>query len=262
MKFNPFDIAGRVALVSGAGSGIGRASALLLDRMGAIVVATDINEATAGETAVQFQSGGISRRHDVTNEDDWSTVIADCESHFGKLNILVNNAGVMINCPFAEMTLEVLHAQMRINVDSVFLGMKAAMPLLCKQPGAASIINISSIYGQVAGSRFSAYSASKGAVLMMGKAVAHEYATQGIRVNSVHPGPTNTNLMADWEPMRGPDGSPVPLAAALAAAAAAIPMKRFGEADEIAAMVAFLASDASRYITGAQMVVDGGYTAV
>jgi NAD(P)-dependent dehydrogenase (short-subunit alcohol dehydrogenase family) len=262
MTLNPFDIAGRVVVVTGAGSGIGRAAAQMLDGMGVIVVGTDLNATTAGETAGQFVSGGIALQHDVTNEADWDRVMSEVRSRFGKLNVLVNNAGVMMNRGFDEMTLDVLHQQLRVNVDSVFLGMKAAMPLLCESSGSASIINISSIYGQVAGSRFSAYCASKGAVLMLSKAVAHEYASRGVRVNSVHPGPTNTNLMSNWQPMRGPDGQEVPWAVALAAAATVIPMKRFGEASEMAAMIAFLAGDASSYITGAEMVVDGGYTAI
>lgn len=262
MSAGPFDLAHRFALVTGAGSGIGRATALLLDSMGAVVIATDVNEATASETAADFTSGGIALHHDVTSEADWAATVSEVARRFGKLNILVNNAGVMINCPFESMTLEILHRQMRINVDSVFLGMKAAMPLLEQSAGKASIINLSSIYGQVAGAKFSAYSASKGAVLMMTKAVANEYATRGVRANSVHPGPTRTNLSADWEPVRGPDGKLIPVEVAMAAWVNAIPMRRFGDAADIAGMIAFLASDAASYITGAELIVDGGYTIV
>ena len=197
MTGNPFDLAGRIALVTGAGSGIGRATASLLDAMGVVVMATDINAQSAAETAATFSSGGTSLVHDVTLPAHWENVIAQVEARFGNLNVLVNNAGIMINCAFDAMTLDTLHRQMRVNVDSVFLGMKTAMPLLLGAAGRASIINLSSIYGQVAGAKFSAYSASKGAVLMMTKAVANEYATRGIRVNSVHPGPTQTNLSAD-----------------------------------------------------------------
>ena len=262
MTTNPFDIAGRIALVTGAGSGIGRASALMLDAMGAVVVATDLNEDTAAETVAGFSAGGFALAHDATSPADWERVVADVGARFGRLNILVNNAGIMINCAFDDMTLDVLHRQMRVNVDSVFLGMKTAMPLLTAAAGAASIVNISSIYGQVAGAKFSAYSASKGAVLMMTKAVANEYATRGVRANSVHPGPTQTNLSADWDPVRGPDGELIPVGVAMAAWVNVIPMRRFGAATDIASMIAFLASDASSYITGAEMVVDGGYTAV
>lgn len=262
MPGNPFDIAGRIAIVTGAGSGIGKASALMLDAMGAIVIATDLNEATAAETAANFSAGGMPLAHDVTSPDDWEHVVETVGTRFGHLNILVNNAGIMINRAFDDMTLDVLHRQMRVNVDSVFLGMKTAMPLLTAAAGKASIINISSIYGQVAGAKFSAYSASKGAVLMMTKAVANEYATRGVRANSVHPGPTQTNLSADWEPVRGPDGELIPVEVAMAAWVNVIPMRRFGAADDIASMIAFLASDASSYVTGAELVVDGGYTAV
>ena len=262
MTANPFDIAGRVALVTGAGSGIGKASAAMLDAMGATVIATDLDETTAAATAADFSSSGMSLAHDVTSSDDWNRVVDTVGARFGHLNVLVNNAGIMINRAFDDMTLDILHHQMRVNVDSVFLGMKTAMPLLTTAAGNASIINISSIYGQVAGTKFSAYSASKGAVLMMTKAVANEYATSGVRANSVHPGPTQTNLSADWEPARGPDGELIPVEVAMAAWVNVIPMRRFGAASDIAAMVAFLASDASSYITGAELVVDGGYTAV
>lgn len=256
------NLEGRVAIVTGAASGIGRATATHFCALGANVLATDIDE--DGLAALSHETGGrcLTQRHDVTSEEGWSAAIAAIESKFGQLNVVVNNAGYMLNRPFSETLLSEFRHQMCVNAESVFLGMQHCLPLLRRAPGEASIINISSIYGRVAGTKFAAYSASKGAVLMLSKAAANELAGSGIRVNSVHPGPTNTNLSADWPPPIGPDGEEIPLEVALAAAAEVIPMRRFGEPEEIASLIAFLASDASSYITGAELVIDGGYTAV
>ncbi len=266
MTSNPFDLSGRVAIVTGAGSGIGQATTLLLAELGVRVFATDINPDTARETAAAAPDQVIPLAQDVTSDADWDRVFARVKVDGGRLDILVNNAGVMMAGPFEGAPIEHLRRQQRINVESVYMGMQGAIPLM-KQTRAAhdvspSIINLSSVYGQVAGAAFAAYSASKGAVRMLSKAVANELALTGIRVNSVHPGPVATRLGADWDPPRDASGALLSAEAALAQWTRLIPMNRIGRVDDIAPVIAFLASDAARYITGAEIVIDGGYTAV
>lgn len=263
---NPFDIDGRVAIVTGAGSGIGRATALLLAQRGATVFGTDINLTTAQETAASGDGRITAVAHDVTSETGWADLFKQVEAEAGRLDILINNAGVMMTAPFEAAPLEQLRRQQAINVESVFLGMQGALPLMkttqATHASNPSIVNVSSIYGQVAGAAFAAYSASKGAVRLMTKAVANEVAKTGIRVNSVHPGPVATNLGADWDPPKDADGNLLTPEQALAQWAALIPMGRLGNVDDIAPVIAFLASDAARYMTGTEIIVDGGYTAV
>jgi NAD(P)-dependent dehydrogenase (short-subunit alcohol dehydrogenase family) len=177
----------------------------------------------------------------------------------------VNNAGIMLARGFAEAPVEDLRAQYRINVEGPFVGMQTFLPLLretaAKHGAKPSIINVSSVYGAVAGDRYAAYSASKGAIAMLSRAVAHELAASGIRVNAILPGPCATNLGAKHEPMRGPDGAALPLEGVLAYWLAKMPIGRMGLASDIAPVVAFLACDASIFMTGAQLVADGGYSA-
>ena len=264
---SPFDLTGRVAIVTGAGSGIGRATATLFAELGVRVVATDINLATVKETVAAISKGtAVALRHDVTSEDEWAEVFKHVSTQIGRLDILVNNAGVMLSKPFEGAPIEHLRRQQKINVESVFMGMQGAIPLMkasIKEHGATpSIVNVSSIYGQVAGAQFAAYSASKGAVKMLTKAVARELASTGIRVNSIHPGPTATNLGASWDPPRDAQGDLIPPEIVVANWLRLIPMGRFGAAGDIASVVAFLASDGAAYITGAEIVIDGGYTAI
>lgn len=260
-----FDLQGRVALVTGAGSGIGRATATLLAELGVHVIATDLNLATVEETVSAIGGNrAAALRHDVTSEEDWATVFRHVEAG-GRLDILVNNAGVMMAGKFEGAPIEHLRRQQRINVESVFMGMQGAIPLMkasmAKHGAKPSIVNVSSIYGQVAGAQFAAYSASKGAVKMLTKAVANELAPIGIRVNSIHPGPTATNLGADWEPPRDAAGNLIPPEEVLASWTRLIPMGRLGAVTDIAPVIAFLAGDAAGYITGAEIVIDGAYTA-
>lgn len=209
------------------------------------VVATDIDAA-----AVQTTCAGTSMaplRHDVTIEADWNGVFDHVASQCGRLDVLVNNAGVMMSAAFNAAPLEHLHRQYRINVESVFMGMQGAIPLMTqtvKQHGVSpSVINVSCIYGQVAGAQYAAYSASKGAVRMLSKATA-------------------TNLGADWDPPVDEAGHGIPPDVALANWVRLIPMGRIGAVGDIAPVIAFLAGDAAGYITGAELVVDGGYTAI
>jgi NAD(P)-dependent dehydrogenase (short-subunit alcohol dehydrogenase family) len=259
-----FDLTGRVALVTGAASGIGRQTAHTLASLGATVYGTDLNTNALAETMAGI--GGRGLGHDVTSPDDWTSAIDAVRTGSGRLDVLVNNAGIMLNRPFLDTTLDEFRNQQQINVESVFLGMKTALPLMLETVAAhtvsPSIINVSSVYGQVAGASFSAYSASKGAVRLMTKAVAFEFAENGIRVNSLHPGPTATNLGAGWEPPRDAEGNLLSPEQAAARWLTLIPNRRFGMPADMAGAIAFLASDASSYMTGSELTVDGGYTAV
>jgi NAD(P)-dependent dehydrogenase (short-subunit alcohol dehydrogenase family) len=262
-----FDLSKRVAIVTGAGSGIGRATASLLAELGVTVVATDLNRDTVVETVAALPAGAaVALQHDVTSDADWAAVFARVSGDIGRLDILVNNAGVMLSAPFEGAPIEHLRRQQRINVESVFMGMQGAIPLMkasiASHGASPSIINVASIYGQVAGAQFAAYSASKGAVKMLSKAVAYELAGTGIRVNSILPGCTTTNLGADWDPPRDPEGNLIPPQTVRANWLRLIPMGRFGTVGDIAPVIAFLASDAASYITGADFVADGGYTAI
>jgi NAD(P)-dependent dehydrogenase (short-subunit alcohol dehydrogenase family) len=260
-----FDLSGRTAIVTGAASGIGRATVLLLSGLGARVLATDRDETGLTELASDGPGEIVTRRHDVTSEADWQAAFAATDA-WDRLDILVNNAGVMRAGAFESSPVSDLRDQYRINVEGPFLGMQGAVPRMRASIAAhgarPAIINVSSIYGQVSGARYAAYSASKGALKMLSKAVAHELAGSGIRVNSIHPGPTATRLGADHPPPLDAAGAPLSREAALAEWLRLIPMRRFGAVDDIAPVIAFLASDAAGYITGGEIVVDGGYTAV
>ncbi|MEO8296279.1 MAG: glucose 1-dehydrogenase [Burkholderiales bacterium] len=261
-----FDLSGRVALVTGAASGIGKETASVLARMGAQVFATDRNLAGVQATVAELAYGAVALPHDVTQPEDWQRAVEVVAAQAGRLDVLVNNAGIMLNRAFLDTTLEDFRLQQNVNVESVFLGMRTALPLMLKTAGAygasPSVINVSSVYGQVAGASFSAYSASKGAVRMLSKAVAGEMARHGVRVNSIHPGPTATNLGAGWEPPKDEAGNPLTPEQIHALWVRMIPMGRVGMPLDIAGAIAFLASDASRYLTGTELTVDGGYTAV
>jgi NAD(P)-dependent dehydrogenase (short-subunit alcohol dehydrogenase family) len=207
----------------------------------------------------------MALRHDVTAADDWAAIAARITACHGKLDVLVNNAGVMLNAPLADAPIDHLRRQYAINVESVFVGMQTAFPLMQQAIAAgasgASIVNVSSVYGMVAGPAFAAYSASKGAVRGLSRAAAIEWAKTGVRVNCVLPGPVQTNLGADWDPPVDANGAPIPPDVALAAWSSLIPMGRLGQSTDIAPLVTFLASDEAGFVTGAEFVADGGYTA-
>ena len=249
----------KTALVTGGGSGLGEASSLRLAEEGAHVFVTDISGDSA-ERVVQTirKSGGSAAAlpHDVTQESDWQRVHDTITGACVSLDILVNNAGVVFSGNIEETSLSDWRAVNSVNSEGVFLGMKSCLDLMSKPGG--SIINISSIEGIIGDPNLIAYNASKGAVRLMTKSAALHctQAGYGVRVNSIHPGFIETPMVAAG-------------IAAMGDAAeefhqniiAAIPMGHLGQAIDIANAVLFLASDESRYMTGSEMVVDGGYTA-
>ncbi len=255
-------VAGKVALVTGAASGIGRACAIALAREGASVVLTDIQEETGREAAAEIEAmGGTAgfHRQDVTSESDWAATVAGIDERFGRLDILVNNAGVALGGFVTEMSLADWRRQQTVNVDSVFLATRAALPLM-RRHKSGSIINISSVAGLRGAPLLSAYCASKGAVRLFTKAVAIECAAlkDGVRVNSVHPGIIETPIWVGF-PGQPPGSNAAPDLDELSAAR--VPLGVKGLPEDIAEGVLWLASEESRYVTGAELVIDGGMTA-
>lgn len=251
-------LAGKVALVTGAASGIGRACAEVLAREGASVVLTDVQVDKGVDVAAGIGKAGgkaVFARQDVTSEQEWAEIVRRIEKDFGRLDVLVNNAGIAVGGMVTDLTLEEFQRQMSVNVDSVFLGTKTSLPLM-RKTGGGSIVNISSIAGLRGAPRLSAYCASKGAVRLFTKSVALECAAMkdGIRVNSVHPGIIDTPI---WGQVIPGSNEPPDLDAL---SAFRVPLGVKGQPADIANVVAFLASDDSRYMTGEELVVDGGMT--
>jgi NAD(P)-dependent dehydrogenase (short-subunit alcohol dehydrogenase family) len=241
-----------VALITGASGAIGSATARRFVRDGAQVVVTDVRD--EGLSALADELGGLALEHDVTSDESWGAVVAAAQQRFGKLTVLVNNAGVGDPAGLENVDLEVWEQHIAVNQTGVLLGMRHAAPAI-RAAGGGSIVNISSIHGLVArafagpGGTSIAYSATKGAVRLMSKAAAADLAPDGIRVNSVHPGYVDA-------PMVGRAVAPE------RELAKQIPMlKRFAQPEEVAAGIAFLASSDASYITAAELVIDGGYTA-
>ncbi|MDP3494729.1 MAG: glucose 1-dehydrogenase [Hyphomonadaceae bacterium] len=251
-------VSGKVALVTGAASGIGRACAEVLAREGATVIATDVQAHKGVDVVAGIgKAGGTAEfaRHDVTSEQEWNEIVRRIEKDHGRLDILVNNAGIAVGGMVTDLSLEDFRRQMAVNVDSVFLGTKTSLPLMRKHGGGA-IVNISSVAGLRGAPRLSAYCASKGAVRLFTKSVALECAAMkdGIRVNSVHPGIIETPI---WMQVIPGANEPPDLDALTAFR---VPLGVKGQPLDIANVVLFLASDESRYMTGEEIVVDGGMT--
>ena len=248
-------LAGKVALVSGAASGMGQSEATIFAREGAKVIVADILEAEGKQVADKIVSGGGQARFvklDVTSEAEWDAAVRAAVSAFGKLDVLVNNAGISGTYDADMLSSAAWDTVMGVNAKGVFLGMKYAIPLM-KKAGGGAIVNISSISGFVGQDGVHmAYNASKGAVRIMTKTAAVQFAGDRIRVNSVHPG--------FMPPMRTSKTSADPTWRAKMLGA--VPMKREGRVEEVAHAVLFLASDEASYITGTELVVDGGYLAV
>ena len=250
-------VKGKVAIVTGGAGGLGKAHCLLLAKEGAKVVVTDTNEAQGKKVVEEIKNQGgdaIFIRHDVSSEKEWERVISETLERFWKLDILVNNAGVKLWKKIEDTSLEEWRWLMRINLDGVFLGTKYAMGAM-KKSGGGSIVNISSVAGMVGTLDTSAYHASKGGVRIFTKAAALECSKAGydynIRVNSIHPGVIKTpmvqGLMEDEDKRKN--------------ALSWHPMGHFGEPEDIAYGVLYLASDESKFVTGAELVIDGGWTA-
>ncbi|MEO0817669.1 MAG: glucose 1-dehydrogenase [Pseudomonadota bacterium] len=270
-------VSGKIALVTGAGSGIGRSCALGLAREGAHVLATDIDAEGLAETHAQAEGleGQVATAvQDVTDEALWAKVFGQAESQFGPVSILVNNAGIGDGGPIVDFDLARWQRLMSINLDSVFMGTREAMRRM-KDTGGGSIVNISSVAGLRGAPGASAYCASKGGVRLFSKAAALECASMGygIRVNSVHPGiidtPIWTKSITEMADATKDDEAAQALFKETGAnamdpeliAKSTTPMGRAGTPEEVADLVVFLSSEDSRYISGQEHVIDGGMTA-
>lgn len=242
---------GKVALISGGARGQGAVEGKIFVREGAKVVLGDVLETEGKRMAEEIRAQGgaaMFMKLDVTKEDDWQRAVDTAVSTYGKLDILVNNAGILQMEGVEDITREVWDRVIAVNQTGVWLGMKTAVPAL-RKAGGGSIVNISSISGLVGTGMQTAYQASKGAVRIMTKTAAVQYAKEGIRVNSVHPGPIDTPMTTGldrelWQMFLN-----------------SVPLRRAGTAEDIALGVLYLASDDSAYVTGAELVIDGGYTA-
>lgn len=250
----------KVALVTGAAQGLGAATATMLAAEGARVVLTDINlagaEAAAARINADHPGAALALEHDVTDEARWIEVLAETSDAFGGLHILVNNAGIGSQGSVEEETLESWRRVHAVDVESVFLGCKHALPLMAAS-GGGSIVNISSIAGIIAGHNMAAYNSAKAAVRHLSKSVALHCARAGynVRSNSVHPVFIDTPILDGM--MRGGDRE-----ALTAKLARQIPLGRIGKPEDIAYAVLYLASDESRFVTGAELKVDGGISAM
>jgi 3alpha(or 20beta)-hydroxysteroid dehydrogenase/cyclopentanol dehydrogenase len=247
-------LAGKVALISGGARGMGAHEARLFVAEGAKVVMGDVLDdlGRAVEAEINRSGGEAAYVHlDVTHEQGWREAVATALSRFGRLDILVNNAGVSGSARLEDVTLEEWNRVMAINSTGVFLGTKAAIPAMRKS-GGGSIINISSQLGLVGTDNSSPqYQSSKGAVRLLTKTTAIQYAKEGIRANSVHPGPIETPMT---EARRADP-------AVHALTLSRIPLGRYGVADDVAKGVLYLASDDASFVTGSELVIDGGWTA-
>lgn len=245
---------GKVALVTGAALGMGRAHARLFANEGAKVIVTDVNEEAGRENVATINSDGgeaIFLKQDVAKEDDWKQVVNHSIETYGKVDILVNNAGILLSKSLEDTSADEWDLVMNINLKGVFLGCREIIPAM-KKAGGGSIVNISSIYGLIGAPDCAAYEASKGGVRLLTKAAAVDLIKHNIRVNSIHPGMIKTEMtkgLAD-----------IPEAAA--AIAAKVLIGRMAEPEEVSKAVLFLASDESSYVHGSELVVDGGYTTV
>jgi NAD(P)-dependent dehydrogenase (short-subunit alcohol dehydrogenase family) len=244
---------GKVALISGGARGQGATEGQLFVDEGAKVVLADILDVEGEAAAAQIRENGGEASYvhlDVSSEDDWRSAIDFTLQTYGRLDILINNAAIYRRTPIVDTDVEEWRLIMEINSTGVFLGTKHAIPAM-QRSGSGSIINISSTAGLVGSGRGSAYGASKGSVRLFTKYTAIQHAMDGIRANSIHPGPIDTVMIADN--LSTPKGR--------AESEARVPLRRIGTVMDVAYGALFLASDESSYMTGAELVIDGGVTA-
>ena len=244
---------GKVALISGGARGMGATEARLFAREGARVVVGDVLDYLGGKVVAEIEdTGGEAHfvRLDVTSETDWQDAVAETVKRFGKLDVLVNNAGIYRETPLVDTSEEEWDKVMDVNAKGVFLGAKSVIPAM-KEAGGGSIVNISSTAGIIGSFRGSAYGASKAAVRQLTKNTAVQVADYGIRSNSIHPGPIETDMIA----------KNIATAKGRAASIARVPLGRIGSAEDVAYGALFLASDESSFMTGAELSIDGGVTA-
>jgi NAD(P)-dependent dehydrogenase (short-subunit alcohol dehydrogenase family) len=247
-------LAGKIALISGGARGQGAAETRLFVREGAAVVFGDLLDDAGKKLEAEIRASGGQATYlhlNVTQEVDWRAAVATVVQTYGKLNVLVNNAGILFRSKIEDTTEADWDRIMAVNVKGVFLGTKCAIPAM-RQAGGGSIINISSTAGLVGSpGETAAYTATKGAVRLFTKATAVQHAKENIRCNSVHPGPIATDMIKDMLENR----------AAWEQRLRRLPMGRVGTPDEVAYGVLYLASDESSYMTGSELVIDGGTTA-
>jgi 3(or 17)beta-hydroxysteroid dehydrogenase len=252
----PRDFAGGTVLITGGASGIGRECAALFLQRGARVALADIDVQGGARAAVELGEGATFFELDVSSEASWSRLLASIGAAWGRLDVLVNAAGIALNADIEETTLEQFHRIHAVNVDGVFLGCKAVIPLM-RAGGGGSIVNLSSIAGLRGVAKLAAYNSAKGAVRLLTKSVALHCAEKGynIRCNSLHPSYVDTPMVRD---MIAASPNPARLESVMNRVS---PLNRMARPSEVAAAVAFLASDAASFINGAEIPVDGGATA-
>jgi 3alpha(or 20beta)-hydroxysteroid dehydrogenase len=242
---------GKVALITGAAGGIGAAAARCLAGEGAQLLLTDAEGERARTLARELGDGTDALAHDVTSEEQWQAVLAHALDAHGRIDVLLNNAGVFLAAPLTETSLEQFRLVQDVNVTGVFLGMRTVAPAMMERR-AGSIINVSSVAGLTGPPYLTAYAASKWAVRGMSKVAAKELAQFGVRVNSLHPGQIDTDMNT-----RQREQTPELIEKLIRG----IPLRRIGTPEEVAHAIAYLASDESVYVTGSELVIDGGVTA-
>src|SRR4051794_40804082 len=242
---------GKVALITGAARGIGAAIARRFAEEGALLLVTDADEGAVRDVAGEVGDRADAHTLDVTDEGAWDAVSRWALERRGRVDVLVNNAGIFLAAPLAETTLEDFRRLQEVNQVGVFLGMRTIAPTMVAN-GGGSIINMSSVAGLMGSPLLTAYAPSKWAVRGMTKSVAKELAASGVRVNSLHPGQIDTDMHARQRE-RTPE--------LIDRLVAAIPMRRIGDAREVADAAVFLAADESRFVTGSELVIDGGVSA-
>ena len=244
---------GKVVLISGGALGQGAAEARLFAAEGASVVLGDVREDEGRQVEAQIKETGgqaLFVKLDVTSESDWVNAVQETLQRFGKLDVLINNAGIYRTTTIEHTSEEEWDLVMDVNAKGVFLGTKSVIAAM-REAGGGSIVNISSIAGLIGSDRGSAYGTSKGGVRLFTKYAAIQHARDGIRANSIHPGPVDTDMIADR--ISTPEGR--------AASLSRIPLGRIGTVEDVALGALFLASDESSFMTGAELVIDGGITA-